>query len=250
MHRFFAFALLLLPAGLLHGQDLRSVVSPNGQLEFQIFTGTPEGALYSRIGYRILLHGKPLLDPSWVGFDILNQEPLLGEKAGLTDSETKSNPKEHYNSLVAHYLQNGSLGREIVIEAHAYDDGIAFRYVIPRSTPLQQFLARDEVTEFNFAQPGILNRLPDQPDFDIPLALETPGVGWVVIAGAGASGKYPATYLVRSDNGMTTNLARSKNDPEVAYSGATPLTWPWRVILAGPDRERLLQSDTLKSLNR
>jgi hypothetical protein len=31
----------------------------------------------------------------------------------------------------------------------------------------------------------------------------------------------------------------------VAFVGKTPLVWPWRVILTGPDREHLLESDPL-----
>ena len=50
-------------------------------------------------------------------------------------------------------------------------------------------------------------------------------------------------------DGMLTNLARSKNEPTVAFTGTTPLVWPWRAVLAGPDRERLIKSDTLSNLN-
>lgn len=253
--RFFVIALLLAPSGLLlperlAAQDVRQVASPNGQFEFRLFVGQPEGALWPRIGYQVFFRGQPLIGVSWMGLDILNQEPYLAENPGFISSSTASNAAERYNSLVARYMQNGSLGRRLNIEIRAYDDGVAFRYIMPVSTPLEEIAIRDEVTQFNFAQPGALGRLPAKPDFDLPFAVEQSGEGWTVIADAGSSGKYPPTYLVRSDNGMTTNLARSKNEPNVAYSGATPLTWPWRVILAGPDKERLLQSETLKSLNR
>jgi hypothetical protein len=49
---------------------------------------------------------------------------------------------------------------------------------------------------------------------------------------------------------MLTNLARSTKEPSVAFAGTTPLVWPWRVVMAGPDRERLLKSETLSDLNR
>lgn len=188
-----------------------------------------------------------------MGLDIRDQEPFLGENPGFMSADASSNAKGHYNTLVAHYMQNGSLGRRLDVEIRAYDDGVAFRYVIPQSTPVDEILIRDEETEFNFAQPGILSRLPAKPDFDLPFVVEEPGVGWVAIADAGPearSPKYPRTYLIRSGEGMQTNLARSRNEPTVAYAGTTPLTWLWRVILAGPDRERLLQSETLRNLNR
>jgi alpha-glucosidase len=226
-------------------QDERRVVSPNGQVEFRVFVAQPEGSIFSRIGYQVYIHGKPLIATSWMGMDIPDQEPFLGENPGFMSSETASG--DHYNSLVARYMQNGSLGRRLDVEIRAYDDGVAFRYVIPESTPLKDILIRDEATEFNFAQPGVLSHLPAQPDFDLPFTVEQPGTGWIAITAAGSEAP---TYLIRSGDGVRTNLARSKNDPAVAFAGKTPLIWPWRVVLAGPDRERLLQSETIGSLNR
>jgi alpha-glucosidase len=245
-------ALLLLPF-TLKAQDERRVVSPNGQLEFRLFVAQPAGALWGRVGYQVFVGGMPLIATSWMGLDIRDQEPFLGENPGFMSSDTSSNSKGHHNSLVAHYMQNGSLGRRLDVEIRAYDDGVAFRYVLPKSTPLEEILIRDEATEFNFAQPGVLSRLEAKPDFDLPFIVEQPGIGWVAITGAGPeskSAKYPRTYLVRSNAGMLTTLARSRSEPTVAYSGTTPLIWPWRVLIVGPDRARLMESEALRDLNR
>lgn len=251
MRRFFLVALLLTPWAL-KAQDERRVISPNSQFEFRIFVGQPKGALWGRIGYQVMFRGKPLIATSWMGLDIRDQEPYLGENPGFISSDTTSNDRSHYNSLVAHYMQNGSLGRRLDIEIRAYDDGVAFRYILPRSTPLEEILIRDEATEFNFAQAGALSHLDAKPDYDLPLVLEEPGVGWIAITAAGpelSSGKYPRTYLIRSADGLLTNLARSTKEPSVAFAGTTPLIWPWRVVMAGPERDRLLKSDTLSDLN-
>ncbi len=244
---------LLLTPWTLQAQDERRVVSPNSLFEFRIFVGQPTGGLWPRIGYQVLFRGKPLIATSWMGLDIRDQEPYLGENPGFITSETASNDKSHYNSLIAHYMQNGSLGRRLDVEIRAYDDGVAFRYIMPRSTPLEEILIRDEATEFNFAQPGVLSHLEAKPDFDLPFFLEQPGIGWVAIAAAGpelSSGKYPRTYLVRSGDGLLTNLARSPKDPTVAFTGTTPLIWQWRVVMAGWDKEHLLDSATFRNLNR
>jgi alpha-glucosidase len=200
----------------------------------------------------VFFHGKPLMATSWMGLDIRDQEPYLGENPGFISSDTSSNNREHYNSLMAHYMQNGSLGRRLDVEIRAYDDGVAFRYRMPRSTPLEEILIRDEATEFNFADPAALSHLAAKPDYDLPFVLEEPGIGWVVIAVAGpelSTGKYPRTYLIRSGAGLLTNLARSVKEPTVAFAGTTPLVWQWRVVMAGPDKERLMKSDTLSELN-
>jgi len=251
LRRFFLVALLLTPWAL-KAQDERRVISPNGQFEFRIFVGQPKGALWARIGYQVMFRGKPLIATSWMGLDIRDQEPYLGENPGFISSDTTSNDRSHYNSLVAHYMQNGSLGRRLDIEIRAYDDGVAFRYILPRSTPLEEILIRDEATEFNFAQPGALSHLDAKPDYDLPFIVEEPGIGWVAITAAGpelSSGKYPRTYLIRSADGLLTNLARSTKEPSVAFAGTTPLIWPWRVVMAGPEPDRLLKSGTLSDLN-
>jgi alpha-glucosidase len=251
--RIFLIALFLVPVAL-QAQDDRRVLSPNGQLEFDVFVGQPKGGLWPRIGYQVLFRGKPLIATSWMGLDIRFQEPYLAENAGLISSDAASSLKGHYNSLIAHYMQNGSLGRRLDIEIRAYDDAIAFRYIMPRSTPLEEVLIRDEATQFNFAEPGALNHLAAKPDFDLPFVLEQPGVGCVVITSVAPERSpgvnYPKTYLIRSGDGMLTNLARSSKDPTVAFTGTTPLIWPWRVVMVGRQSERLLQSATLSDLNR
>jgi alpha-glucosidase len=241
-------AVLLLPF-LLRADDERRVVSPNGEVEFRIFSGQPAGALWGRIGYQIFVHGKPLLTTSWLGLDIQNAEPFLGENPGFMESKSASTPL--YNSLVAIYMQNGSLGRRLDIEARAYNDGVAFRYVVPKSTALEDFLLRDEATEFNFADPSVLKHLPAQPDFDVPFLIEQPGAGWVAITAVVPDSSpihYPVTYLDRTATGMITNLARSKNEPILAFDAKTPITWLWRVVLVGPNKTSLTESPTLKSL--
>jgi alpha-glucosidase len=237
--------LLLLPLAL-KAQDERRVASPDGQLEFRLFVGQPEGALWGSIGYQVFFQGKPLIATSWLGLDIRDQEPFLGENPGFMSSDAGSSSR--YAWLVAHYMQNGSLGRRLDVEIRAYDDGVAFRYVIPRSNPLEDILIRDEATEFNFAQPGVLGHLAKKPDFDLPFEVPYPGIGWVAVAEV-SSAKFPHTYLVPSDSGMRTSLARSTSDPTVAFAGKTPLVWPWRVVMVGSDPERLVESDPLH-LNR
>lgn len=234
-------------------EDERQVSSPDGQLVFRMFVAHPAGALWTRIAYQIDYRGKPLLTTSYIGLDFRDQEPLLAENAGLMYSDAGANHSEHFNYLSIHYEQNGSLGRRLDVEVRAYDDAIAFRYLVPRTTPLDDFLLRDEFTQFNFARPSVLDQLPQKPDYDMPLALDDPGVGWIAIAAAGTrSGNviFPAAYLVRSEKGLQTNLARSKTDPTVSYSGVTPLTWQWRVILVGPDRQHVLDSPVLRTLGR
>jgi alpha-glucosidase len=241
MQRDFLFLFLLIP--ILHAQqDETRVISPNGDVEFRLFTGQPPGALWPRIGYVVSYKGKPLLTASWLGIDIRDQEPFLAENPGFMYADKKP------NSAIAHYMQNGSLGRRLDIEIRAFDNGIAFRYILPPSTPLMDFLIRDEKTEFNFADPSVLSHLPSKPDFDLPFIVTLPDGQFAEIAQAGPQlndPKFPKTYLIRTDTGMMTNLSRNKVDPDTAMAAKTPLTWPWREIRVAKDRSKL---DTFPAL--
>lgn len=223
-------------------QDERVLASPHGQIEFHIFITTlPEDAGLTRLAYTVLYRGKLLIDTSFIGLDILNQEPVLGVNLGLLSSSTPPGNGQ-YNSMLLQYMQNGSLGRRINIEVRAYDDGIAFRCILPKSTPLDPVLIRDEVTDFAFAKP-LLNLHEG-----LPAIGEEPGIGWIEITGSAAPG-YPRLSLSASRGSLlTTHLERSTKDPTIAFEGASPLVWPWRMLVVAPDRDHLASSPIIRDL--
>jgi hypothetical protein len=200
-------------------QDERRVSSPDGQVEFRLFVAPQEGRALSRIAYAISYRGKPAIEPSFLGLDIWDQEPLLGENAGLVSST----PAPH--SLIAKYMQNGSLGRLLNIEVRVFNDGAAFRYIIPKSLPLEELLIADEATEFH--------------------PLNGAAVTEVLATG------YPPMHLSPSENSaLIARLARNPNSPQIAFRGATPFTGPWRVIVVGPETKCPSQSKIVSELNR
>lgn len=196
MRRPLAFVFLTCAA---FAQDERRVTSPNGQIEFRLFIATQESNNLSRIAYEVFYRGQPLVKTSFMGLDIEVQEPLLGENVGLTSSSSAKSEK--YNSLNARYMQNGSLGRLINVEVRAYNDGVAFRYVIPPSTPLTEILIAEEATEFRLADPNLVTLAESKP------------------------GNYPPMHVDRTT--MLSRLAHS-------FRGTTPLICPWRIIAIGP----------------
>ena len=65
-------------------------------------------------------------------------------------------------------------------------------------------------------------------------------MGWVGITEVGRGG-YPRAYLARSEGTvLITRLTAQEGVPKVVFEGATPLTCPWRVVMVGRDRERLM----------
>jgi len=215
---------LVFLASVALAQDERLVTSPNGQIALSLFIATQDSSNLSRIAYAVSFRGQPILKTSYLGLDILGQEPMLGENVGLTSSSSSQDSR--YNSLIAKYMQNGSLGRLIDIEVRAYDDGVAFRYVIPPSTPLTEILIAEEATEFRFAQ-----ETGADPVVHV-------GAGWVSITES-KPGSYPPMRLTRWD--QTTQLTRLSHK----FEGTTPLTCPWRIIAIGPSREGAVKSAQL-----
>jgi alpha-glucosidase len=231
---------LLLPFAAT-AQDERRVSSPGKQLEFRIFVAPQEENSILRIAYQIYYYQTPVIQTSFLALDIWSQEPMLGESTGLISSRTESHGS--YNSLFANFMQNGSLGRLLTIEARAYDDGVAFRWVIPNSTPLRELLIADEAVEF--ALPHHVDPPPT-----LPLITQELGQGWVEITEIPVAG-FPKMHLVNfQDDILLTRLARPAVKPEIAYAGTTPLTGPWRVVVVGPQRGSLAQTAILDNLSK
>ncbi|HEY2019325.1 MAG TPA: glycoside hydrolase family 97 N-terminal domain-containing protein [Bryobacteraceae bacterium] len=246
MHRVLACLLTIALTGAV-AQDERRVSSPDGQLEFRILIAQPENGALFRLAYQVHFRGKPLVDTSFLGLNISSQEPVLGENVGLTSSRTSS--EKGYNALVAEYMQNGSIGRRINVEVRAANDGIAFRYVVPRSTPLQEILIEDEMTEFDLAGTGARGS-EGSGRMEFPIVVRQPEAGSVAITEVGAW-NYPRASLEReSGTILITRLAGRVGDSHVAFEGTTPLVCPWRVVIVGLDRERLGQAQILQALAR
>jgi alpha-glucosidase len=230
---------LLLPFAAI-AQDERRVSSPGKQLEFRIFVAPQEENAILRIAYQVFYYQRAVIETSFLALDIWSQEPMLGESTGLISSRSES--RGNYNSLTANFMQNGSLGRLLTIEARAYDDGVAFRWIIPNSTPLRELLIADEAIEF--ALPHHVD-----PPRTLPLITQEPGQGWIEITEVPVP-NFPAMHLENfEENILYTRLTRPAGPkPEIAYTGTTPLTGPWRVVIVGPQRGSLAQATILDDL--
>jgi alpha-glucosidase len=235
---------------LLNAQDERVLKSPDGQVEFRVFVAQPNDGGLSQLAYQVWLRGAEVLTTSWMGLDIHNQEPLLGQNLGLIHSSTDSSGsgEEKYNTLTVEYMQNGSLGRRLNVEIRAYDDGVAFRYVIPKSAPLSEILIQQEGTVFSFVRDAALAQAGPEARFDLPFITQ-PDAGRVAIAEAGDRG-FPRAYLAHVEGGsLIARLPPHPDDPNVAYVGTTPLTLPWYVVVFGLEKDQLSESPIFRDLD-
>jgi alpha-glucosidase len=263
--------LLAAAAAAFAETDTVSVASPDGQLVLRLFVVSPKDSILVRLAYSVTFHGKLLIDTSLLGIAIHDQEVFLGETVGLVSATPRSvnAPGNRYNSLIAQYIQNGSLGRRITIEARAYDDGVAFRYYIPRTSTVEDLQIEEELTDFHFAQDGDayistlsgyesekgeyketrLSAIPRNLLLARPILIEQPGVGWVAITEAQLD-NYPGMYLFHPEGTtMRTTLAPLANDASMVMHGMTPAETPWRVLQVAAEPRKLLDSSILENLN-
>jgi alpha-glucosidase len=277
-------ALLSLP---LAGQGTAPLASPDGKLaiRFEIVSSGTPAAAGGQLTYEVSFEGKPVIARSNLGL-LLEGAPVLGSAVRLVAAEMsshdetyrlvhgKSNPvRDHYNALRLELEETRPAARRLAVEARAYEDGIAFRYLVPDQPAVKAFRLAAEKTEFripkdSFAYPLFLRNFHTSyedrysilpigsihPDrlIALPLLIELAGTGWLAITEAYLD-NYAGMYLRRDVEGTRTGfssvLSPSLEEPGLAVAARTPHRSPWRVVLFAPEVGRLLESNLIVNLN-
>jgi alpha-glucosidase len=266
--------LFSLTAFVARAQTPLRVASPNGQIVFAI---SSEATLH----YSVEFQGKRLIDESELGLDLQGQ-PSMGPSWRYVHSEPGSadetytipvgktkQVRNHYNSLIADFSSDS--GAKLSVEIRAFDDGVAFRYVVPQQPSLTNVHITRERTQFRYSKDATLYPLvvtgfqsSYEDDYQmrtvsglhkdwlvaLPLLADVPGNGWIAITEANID-NYAGMYL-RSDKPLFTlkaELSPNLNVPGVAVETTTPFKTPWRVLMIGDTPGRLIESNILLNLN-
>jgi alpha-glucosidase len=241
-----------------------------------------------QITYRVSYNGHPVLLSSRLGLELQGQ-PALGTAVRIVSADRteqdetyrlvvgKNNPvRDHYNALRLNLQETTMSNRNLAIEARAYDDGVAFRYVVPRQpqTQIREFRLARELTEFHFARDGAvyplyrksyrtsyegdwvrssLTRLLTDQLIGLPLLTEIPGIAWMAITEANLD-QYAGMFITNpsSENANTTlavRLSPSLDEPGIAVTGSLPHNSPWRVLMIADHPGRLIESNIILNLN-
>jgi alpha-glucosidase len=269
--------------------------SPDGRLVLVIETQTAANAgspPAEQLVYRVTFRGKLLVDQSALRLELEGQRPLgtdvrIVSATPSTFDETyrlltgkASELRNHYNALRVNLEETTELHRKLTIEARAYDDAIAFRYVVPEQNPIRSFRLTKEGTEFRIAKDATTYSLI-LPNFHsmyesefvklpisafsnqggvaskvligLPTLMEVPGVAWMAITEADLRGN-SSMYLTNPSaswqgHWFESVLAPSDEDPSVITKGTLPHHSAWRVLLVGDEPGRLVESNVITSLN-
>ena len=168
-------SVLLAPATTAAAADL---TSPSGAFALTVDVdgaGTPV--------YSLTYKGKPVVTGSHLG--LTADEMDFGKGFRIEGTETRSvdetwqpvwgeyaNIRDHYNELAVN-LKGGTPERVMTLRFRLSDDGLGFRYELPRQDNANYLTVRDEATEFNFSGDHTMWCIPGDYDTDEYLFSET-----------------------------------------------------------------------------
>ena len=260
------------------------VTSPDGRVVFILsdaVAGRSMNPVNNDLRYSVDFRGKWLMDESILGLKLEGQAPLgpgmhqVHVERGQADSTytipvgKTSSARDHYNAARVDLVDKG--GRKLGLEIRAYDDGLAFRYLVPRQEGVAKIRIEHELTEFRYARdsttyPLILDgfqssyedeyqaRLVSGIHHDwlvgLPFLAEIPGVGWVAVTEADIE-NYAGMYLRKGDKqfALRAELSPRVDNKSVAVEADTPVTSPWRVLMIGDEPGRLVESNIVLNLS-
>jgi alpha-glucosidase len=290
---FLLVSLMLLAAAFAIAQNSETksirMVSPNGQIVLILSTGPaqPEPApgpprpMVDSLRYAVEFHGKRLFEDSAMGLQLQGQSPIgpgmrqVSEQKGSVDESytipvgKTSTVRDHYNSSRADFQD--ATGRKLTVEIRAYDDGVAFRYILPDQSAIKDVRIEHELTEFRYSKdatlyPLILDGFQSSYEDEyqarqvsgihrdwlvaLPLLAEVPAVGWVGVTEADIE-NYAGMYLRKGGApfALRAELSPRLDQPGVAVEADAPVTTPWRVLMIGDEPGRLVESNIILNLN-
>lgn len=276
----------LLLAGALSA-SAAEIKSPSGEFLLKVDTDTAGVPVYSLSykGKTIVRESRLGLTADEIGFD--KGFSITGTETGSVDQTW--NPvwgeyaeiRDRYNELAVN-LRGGSPERVMTLRFRLSDDGLGFRYELPRQEHANYLTLRDEMTEFNFTGDHTMWCIPGDYDTDeylwsettfsrlpealgsygrhteaqrtggtiiqTPMLLKTADPVYVNIHEAALVG-YPAMLLDvdTSARSMRTHLVPDRLGVKAYLQ--LPFNTPWRTLIVSDDARDILASQMILNLN-
>ena len=297
-----SFAVSLSVFMVLAGERLE-VKSPDGRIAMAFETGA------NGMAWSLSRDGKSLVGLSRLGLEFIHnglkeRSPDLAEMKVVqrrrASADTTWEPllyrrgtvRDRYNELAVDLVESEArvpkvgLGRTEVVKVprkltmvfRAYDEGVAFRYVVPEQEAFDGFEIRDELTEWRLpsgaeawvttyaneatGQESTFDKMPvasipSDVFVGMPVVVETEGtsvafceaalVNWAGLCYKAKKGADGAPMLVASLAKLPPTAASTAGSAVIA---TTPATSPWRVAIVGDDGLDLLKkNDIIVNLN-
>jgi alpha-glucosidase len=273
-----------------------TVTSPDGSLvvSFALKSNLQPYLSGERAYYRVSYKGQAVLDDSPLGLDFLGARELdrdfeivgTNRRAGDSTWENPFGPRrlvaDRYHEMTVSLREKRAPGRRLDIVFRAYNEGLAFRYVLPKQRALDKFALSSENTGFYFAHGGYAyalnmgrfnthnegeylrirsDEIRPSSVINLPLLIEIPGGPWVALLEADLT-DYAGMYvggvpgvpnalaaklsIPPRKEGLARSITTAQNQAlEQPVTGTTPKATPWRVLMAAPSPGRLIENNDL-----
>ena len=266
-------ALIAIAATLATGcttASTHALTSPDGLTDVKV--GVNDGRLY----YTVARNGAAVIDTSYLSMNL--REGRLGDNLKITDvrrssaNETWEQPwgeeitvSNRYNELTVDLEQAGQPARRFSVTFRAFDDGVGFRYSVPRQESLTEVTIEDEDTQFNIACDATAWSIPwSHPFYEAlyrpapltamndtvasPLTMRLNDSLYVSLHEAALT-DYASMNLYRPDSStcLATYLTPWSTGEKVRTN--TPFETPWRTIIIADRPGDLMLSRLMLNLN-
>ena len=234
----------------------------------------------SGVFYTVSYKGELLVDKSRLSLSF-KQGGKFGKEITFGNSSTKK-MEETYdliigktshvhslsNELLVPVIENSGLKRQINIEIRVFNDGAAFRYVIPAKDGEKAEIT-DESDQFNLTQDpralvlfrknyttsheGLYDKLAlskIKPDtlMDLPATFEFPAGIYMAITEANLL-DYAGMYLIKHNGVLQSSLSPLPHQKEIKVIAKLPHNSPWRVMMISDRVGDLMESNILTNLS-
>ncbi len=256
-------------------QPAYSVSSPDRSIVVQLRLDAAGKPLYN-----VSHHGAPLIADSALGFQFQDGPPLAG---GLDVREVRRDRhdqvwrpvwgeyktiRENYNELTVDLRERSGPRRSLRLVFRVFDDGVGFRYVLPRQRAMDQFAITSEDTQFKFARDFTAWWIPAQfgpgsGDEELwhrtalsqmqaaatPVTIDAGAAGYATLHEADLIDYAAMNVAPDPAGGPALRSALVASPDGVKVRGAAPHRSPWRTLVIGDTPGDLIESTLILNLN-
>lgn len=242
------------------------VASPDKKTEIRI---APDGASYS-----IYRKGEPIVSASPMGLELASAPDFStlevvdvkrqSQRRDIPLTATKAKTaRDWHNGAIVTFREKTGARRTLSVEARAANEGVAFRYLLPKDAPVALKGERTgynlpgdpscEVTEYSGSHENswVLKKVSELDKaklYDVPVVCSSSsGRTHYAIAQSGIEA-YASSSLVPVEGGLKVRVSPRRDRNDVAVDSTAGLTSAWRVVMMGDRVGDLIESPLIGNL--